>query len=150
MKLVEEFQMEATLKDPLPVGAGPIGTRVYYEIANGTVSGERLRGKLVGGGGEWALIGPDGYLRVDVRLQIETHDGAFVYAQYLGLLEMNATVQGALEKNAGTEFGEQAFFTNPRLETGDERYAWLNTTFFVGEGRLLPEQGVGYRVWRPE
>lgn len=30
-----------------------------------------------------------------------------------------------------------------------ERYAWVNPTFFVGEGRVLPGLGVEYRVWRP-
>ena len=40
-------------------------------------------------------------------------------------------------------------FTKPRFETGDPRYAWLNTTFFIGEGRSLPGLGVEYRVWRP-
>jgi hypothetical protein len=121
---------------------------MVYEIASGEVVGERLRGRVLGGG-EWALVGPDGYLRVDVRAQVETYDGAFLYAQYFGLLEMNAAVQRAMASGGGTEFGEHAFYTNPRLETGDPRYAWVNTTFFVGEGRLLPGLGVEYRIWRP-
>lgn len=147
MNLVHEFTFTGFLKPPVPVGQGPIGTRMYYEVAEGKIEGERLRGRLLGGG-EWALIGPDGFLRVDVRLQAETHDGAFLYIQYTGLLEMNAAVQKALATGQGTNFGDQHFFTNPRFETGDTRYAWLNTTFFVGEGRLLPG-GVEYRVWRP-
>jgi len=148
MKFVEEFSFSARLKPPVPVGAGPIGTRMYYEVADGNVTGERLRGKVLGGG-EWALIGPDGYLRVDVRLQVETHDGAFLYVQYTGLLEMNKAVQEATSTGRGTQFGDQYFFTNPRMETGDARYAWVNTTFFVGEGRMLAGSGVEYRVWRP-
>lgn len=85
-----------------------------------------------------------------MRLQVETHDGAFLYMQYTGLLETNEAVQGALANGTGTEFGEQAFYTNPRIETGDERYAWLNTTFFIGQGHLLPDLGVEYRIFRPE
>lgn len=148
MDLVHEFTFRATLKPPLPVGAGPIGTRMYYELNGGDVVGDRLRGTVLGGG-EWALIGPDGYLRVDVRAQVETHDGAFLYMQYVGLLEMNATVQNAIEKQIGTEFTDQHFYTNPRFETGDSRYSWLNTTFFIGEGRIFPGLAVEYRVWRP-
>ena len=148
MNLVQEFTVSAMLKPPLPIGDGPIGTRMYYDVIGGEIRGDRLRGAVLGGG-EWALIGPDGFLRVDVRLQAETHDGAHLYIQYSGLLGLNETVQGALARGAGTDFGEQYFFTNPRIETGDERYAWLNTTFFIGEGRLLPGLGVEYRVWRP-
>lgn len=148
MHLVQECTFSAALKPPLPVGTGPIGTRMVYEIAGGEVRGERLRGKVLGGG-EWALIGPDGYLRVDVRAQMETHDGAFIYVQYFGLLEMNDAVQRATATGGGTAYGEHAFYTNPRMETGDPRYAWVNTTFFVGEGHLLPGLGVEYRIWRP-
>jgi hypothetical protein len=148
MELVEECTFTAMLKDPLPIGTGPIGTRMYYEVAGGEVTGERLRGAVVGGG-EWALIGPDGYLRVDVRVQIETHDGAFLYVQYVGLLEMNEAVMNAVGTSGETAFGDQAFYTNPRFETGDERYTWLNTTFFVGEGRIVTGNGVQYRFWRP-
>ena len=94
-------------------------------------------------------MGPDGFIRVDVRLQAETDDGAFLYVQYVGLLEMNDPVQNALGNRAGTTFEETYFYTNPRIETGDERYAWLNTTFFIGQGHILPDLGVEYRVWRP-
>lgn len=148
MNLVHEFTFGAMLKPPLPIGAGPIGTRMYYELIGGEVVGDRLRGTVLGGG-EWALIGPDGYLRVDVRVQVETHDGAFIYVQYVGLLEMNAAVQSATENQTGTEFGDQYFYTNPRFETGDPRYSWVNTTFFIGQGRIVPGLGVEYRVWRP-
>lgn len=148
MKFVQECVLSAKLKPPLPIGAGPIGTRVYYEVESGEMTGDRLRGKILGGG-EWALLGPDGFLRVDVRLQASTHDGAHLYIQYTGLLELNDVVQGALAKGKGTDFGDQDFYTNPRFETGDERYAWTNNTFFVGEGRILPDLGVEYRVWRP-
>jgi hypothetical protein len=148
MKLVQEFTASAILNPPLPIGAGPIGTRMYYGVTGGGVTGERLNGKIVGGG-EWALIGPDGFLRVDVRLQVETHDGAYLYIQYTGLLEVNEAVQAALANGTGTDYGDQYFFTNPRIETGDERYAWVNTTFFIGEGHIAPNHGVEYRVWRP-
>ncbi|MEQ1929959.1 MAG: DUF3237 domain-containing protein [Parvularculaceae bacterium] len=148
MRLTQEFAFRASLKPPLPIGAGPIGTRMYYELTGGDVVGDRLNGKVLGGG-EWALLGPDGFIRIDVRAQIETHDGAFLYVQYAGLLEMNAVVQKAIESGAGTGFGDQRFHINPRFETGDARYAWLNTTFFIGEGRVLPGLGVEYRVWRP-
>ncbi len=148
MNLVQEFTFTAMLKPPLPIGPGPMGTRMYYEVTGGEMIGDRLRGTVLGGG-EWALVGPDAFLRIDVRLEVETHDGAYLYIQYSGLLEVNEAVQGALASGKGTGYGEQYFFTNPRIETGDARYAWVNTTFFIGEGHILPGLGVEYRVWRP-
>ena len=148
MELVQECIIRASLYEPQPVGAGPIGTRVHYGISGGVIEGERLNGKVLSGG-EWALIGPDGCLRVDVRMQVQTHDDAHIYIQYVGVLELNEAAQNALEQGTGTEFGDQYFYTNPRMETGDERYSWVNRTFFIGEGRLLPDSTVEYRVWRP-
>ncbi len=148
MELVQECIFRAFLKPPLMIGAGPIGTRIYYGIESGEVVGDRLTAKLISGG-EWALLGPDGYIRIDVRLQAETRDGALIYIQYSGLLEMNDKVQTALASGAGTNYGDHRFFINPRMETGDERYAWVNRTFFVGEGRLLPNLGVEYQIMRP-
>lgn len=148
MQLTQEFIFNATLKEALPIGPGPIGTRSYLDVISGEVTGERLNGKVLGGG-EWALIGPDGFLRVDVRLQVTTHDDAHLYIQYTGLLELSEAAQSALAEGKGTEYGDQYFYTNPRIETGDARYAWLNTTFFIGEGRFLEGGGVEYRVWRP-
>lgn len=88
-------------------------------------------------------------LRPDVRLQVETNDGALLYIHYLGLLELNEAVLSAIQNGTGTDFGDQYFYTNPQIETGAEQYAWLNTTFFIGEGHILPDPGVEYRVWRP-
>jgi len=36
--------------------------------------------------------------------------------------------------------------TQPRFETGDPRYAWLNSTVAVSQGRVLPN-AVEYRVY---
>jgi hypothetical protein len=148
MNLIEEFTIKAALTPPLPVGDSPLGNRTYFAVTGGEISGERLNAKVLGGG-DWALIGPDGFLRLDVRMQAETHDGAFLYLQYTGLLEMNEAFQAALANGTATDFEDQYFYANPRFETGDERYAWLNTTFFVGRGRALPGPGVEYRVYRP-
>ena len=45
MKLVQESTFKAMLKPPVPIGTGPIGTRMYYELTGGEVEGERLRGR---------------------------------------------------------------------------------------------------------
>jgi hypothetical protein len=37
--------------------------------------------------------------------------------------------------------------TQPRFETGDSRYAWLNSVVAVAEGRVLPN-AVEYRVFQ--
>ena len=68
--------------------------------------------------------------------------------QYFGLLELTPGIMAILGGgDTPTNFGDQYFFTNPRLETGDERYSWVNQTMFIREGRLTPGR-VEYRVYR--
>lgn len=146
--LTYEFEFWASLKPPVQVGEGPLGNRVFFEVTGGEVSGERISGKVLTGGGDWLLAGADGVDRVDVRAQFETADGAFIYVQYLGFLETNEAVGQALQTGGGTDYGDHYFRTAPRLESGHERYAWVNRTLFVGEGRLREGGRVEYRVHR--
>jgi hypothetical protein len=148
MELVHEFTFTAQLAPSVPVGPGPFGTRRIREVVGGELSGERLSGKVGTGGADWVLIGPDGWGRLDVRLTLHTDDGAHIYVQYFGVIEYT---EAALAANAGTrssDYDEHYFRTAPRLETGDERYAWVNRTVFVGEGRLHPGPVAEYRVHR--
>jgi len=149
MNLEHEFTYRAALKPPLAVGPGPYGTRLFFEVIDGTFEGKRLKGKMLGGGGDWLLAGADGFGRLDVRAQLVTNDGAAIYLTYFGILELNDKVQKAIgDTTTGTDYGDQYFRTSPRFETGDPRYAWLNQSTFVAEGHLLPNRTVEYKVYR--
>jgi hypothetical protein len=149
MELVHEMTLRCVLGGGVVTpGPGPLGMRLVASLSGGTVTGERISGTMQGAGADWLLIGPDGYGRVDVRVQIVTDDGAAIYVQYLGLLEMNKAVgRATVDPTAETGFGDQYFRTTPRFETGDERYTWLNTSVFVAEGRIATD-GVEYQVYR--
>jgi Protein of unknown function (DUF3237) len=143
-----EFEFHAALKPPVEIGPGPFGTRLFFEAVDGKATGKRVSGRLLSGGGDWILVGPDGWGRLDVRAQIQTDDGAFILVSYFGVLEMNDAVQQAIQSGGETDYADQYFRTAPRLECGDPRYAWVNQTVFVGHGRIYPGLGVHYRVLR--
>jgi hypothetical protein len=145
--LVPEFSFTASLKAPLEFGVGPFGARIYFEVTGGRAEGERFRAEVVPGGGDWLLVGPDGLARLDVRAAFRTDDGALVYAQYTGVLELNDDVTNALATAGSTAMDDQYFRTTPRFETGDERYAWMQQSVFVSVGRLV-DGCVEYRVYR--
>lgn len=150
-KFVEEMTYYADLTAPDACGGGPFGNRMIVNVTGGEFSGERLKGQIVGAGADWLLLGDDGFGRLDVRATFQTHDGANIYVQYFGLLEITEGIMGILGGGqTPTQYGDQYFFTNPRLETGDERYAWVNTTMFVSQGRLVPGPRVEYKVFRVE
>ena len=144
-----ECTYQAELRPPLEVGKGPRGNRMIVEVIGGRIEGKRINGKFLTGGADWLVVGDDGFGRLDVRAQLQTHDGAVIYVTYTtGILEMNASVQKALETASGTDYADHYFRTNPVFETGDPRYAWMNQSVFVAEGHLLPGRIVEYKVYR--
>jgi len=148
MELVEEFSFEVELAEGLVMPNGPMGTRAVAPFAGGTVHGARINGTFVGGGADWLLVGSDHFGRIDVRAQIRTDDDALLYLSYSGLLELNETVSTAMaDHERETAFEDQYCRVALRLETGDDRYGWTNTTLFVARGRM-GRSGVAYEVYR--
>lgn len=129
------------------VGAGPFGTRQLFEVQGGEFKGPRLAGKVLPSGGDWMLIGADDVGRLDVRIMLETTDEALIYMQFSGVLEINGRVVAAASGERDGEYGDSYFVTQPRFETGDIRYAWLNRCVGLAEGRVGRGE-VSYRVYR--
>ena len=146
-KLEYLMTFKADLKPPVEVGGGPSGTRQIFDVTGGSFEGPRLKGRLLASGGDWLLVGSDGVIRLDVRATLETDDDARIYVQYYGVLVPNEAVSKALSGGGETQYGDAYFMTQPRFETGDPNYAWLNSVVAVAEGRALPS-AVEYRVYQ--
>jgi len=147
LTVTEEFAYRACLQAPVEFGSGPFGTRIFFGFDGGRVEGERIKADVLGSGGDWILVGPDGMGRIDVRGQWRTDDGAAIYVHYTGLVEMNEAVGTALATGGSTHFDDQYLRMVPRFETGDERYSWLHRTMFVGRGRIA-DGAAAFTVFR--
>ena len=112
------------------IANGPSGTRVVIDASDGTFEGPKMKGIVKGPGGDWATVRPDGVLQLDVRVLLETDDGAVILMQYKGI-----GIDGAANIR-----------TAPLFETGDERYAWLNSIQAVAHGSV-GEGNVTYDVY---
>lgn len=122
--LVPLCQLDVVLRDPIDVGAGPAGWRMVYEVAEATVTGERINGRLRGrAAADWLLIGGTTGM-LDVRATTETDDGAVIYTHYCGRTDLSGGP------------GSSPVYVAPVFETGDERYAWLNCIQAVGKGQV--------------
>ena len=123
IELVPLCTIDITLRDEqILVGQGPAGFRVVAEVGSCTVEGDRLGGTAKGeSGADWLTI-VDGIATVDVRMTVETHDGALVLVTYTGRSDFR---EGP---------GAHPIYSAPKFETGDERYAWLNIVQAVAKG----------------
>ena len=114
MKLEPLMEFYANLEPPLAVGEGPFGNRMLVEVKGGEFEGPRLRGKIRElSAADWLIVDADGLGHLDVRATFETHDGAYIYAQYYGTLVVNEKVQAALAGNGDCDYGETEFFITP-------------------------------------
>jgi hypothetical protein len=68
---------------------------------------------------------------IDVRLSLRTDDGALIYMIYGGRLDLSAPS------------GQLVAYVAPTFETGDARYAWLNSIQAVGKGIFVPSADGG-------
>jgi hypothetical protein len=105
------------------VGAGPHGTRVTYPITGGSFEGDRLRGKVLPGGDDWTVKRPDGVVELDLRVTLETDDGALIHMTFEGMRDDGAP-------------GAPYFRTLPRFETAEPKYSFLNRLLAVGIGEI--------------
>ena len=147
MRLEHLLDYTAEVAAPINVGNGPLGGRIVANVTGGEFKGPKLSGAVLPSGADWALVGPDGNGRLDVRLVFRTNNGAHIYVTYRARMEMNDALKQVLFEGKGeTDFGDNYWISQIQFETGDERYAWLNNLMAAGEGKLAP--GVAsYRVF---
>jgi Protein of unknown function (DUF3237) len=110
----------AALQD---VGAASHGSRSIFPITGGSFEGDRLRGQVWSGGDDWMLLRADGVRELDLRITLETDDGALIYMTFAGM-----------RHGAATDPGGEYFRTLPRFETAATKYEFLNKLLAVGVG----------------
>ncbi|HEX3776996.1 MAG TPA: DUF3237 domain-containing protein [Polyangiaceae bacterium] len=107
------------------VGDCPHGHRLTFPITGGVFEGDRLRGKVLSGGGDWVVKRADGVLELDLRITLETDDGVLIHMTFAGIRD--DVVPGA-----------PYFRTLPRFETAEPKYSFLNRLLAVGTGEISP------------
>ncbi len=133
------FTIRLEVDSPLSLlGDTPKGNRRIARVRGGSFEGPKLAGSVHDGGADWLLVRNDGVLTLDVRVTLETSDGALIYMSYRGLRHGPQDVMQRL--NAGDEVDPSQYYFRvaPEFETADERYAWLNKIIAVGSGHRLP------------
>jgi len=124
--------------DPIrEMGHGRAGRRRIIPIVGGSVVGPRLNGRILDLGADWQTIFADGVAELDTRYAIETSDGATIEILNFGYRHGPDEVIAAIARGEEVDPASYYMRTHARLETGDDRHAWVNRTLFVGTGARL-------------
>ena len=138
------FQIE--VKPPSIVGATPGHDRRIGEIAGGRFEGERLSGKILSGGSDWQSLRADGATTLNVRLVMETHDGALIAMTYLGVRHGPKEVLDRIARGESVNPSEYYMRATPYYETASPNYGWLNRVVSVAYGHRVAG-GAIYQVF---
>jgi len=116
------------LGEMVETGAGPKGARIVVDVLTVKVESDRVNATLAtNDAADWLTMSEDGTLGVlDVRLTLKTDDGAIIYVEYGGRVDMTTGLIAAA----------------PTFQTGDDRYKWLNRVQAVSAGHVNLETGV--------
>ena len=140
------FDMRLQVSGMQPIGATPTGNRRIGLVAGGKFAGERLRGTVLPGGADWSIARPDGVTTLDVRLVLQTDDGAAIGMIYRGLRHGPAEIMQRLDRGEPVDPSEYYFRTAIIFETAAAKYDWLNRIFAIGTGSRPPE-GPIYQIY---
>lgn len=124
------------------------GHRLIADVAGGTVEGPRLKGTVLNGAsGDWIVVRKGGVSVLDVRITIESDDGALILMKYHGFRHGPREVLKRLDAGEAVDPSEYYMRIAPSFETGDERYYWMNNIVAVGMGEARAT-GPRYSVHR--
>ena len=101
-------------------------------VTGGTFAGPNIRGTVHPGGADW-ITQVQGHSSLDVRITLETDDGALIFMTYTGVVGRGA--------------GGLYWRVRPIFSTADERYDWLNQSVFIGKNKQV-EGKVAYDIFR--
>lgn len=141
------FDIALTVPSIVDLGQTPLGGRKIATVTGGEFSGQRLRGTVHPSvGGDWLLMRGDGVLTLDVRLTLQTDDGALIHMRYQGLRHGPEDIMAKVNRGEAVPAGSYYFRVTPTFETAAPAYAWLNGLLAVGTGERTA-QGPRYQVY---
>ena len=133
------YRLEATLGEPLDLGATSYGHRRIVPLTDGTFSGPQLTGRLLpGASADWQTLLADGTALGDIRYMLQTDHGDLLYVQSRGVRHGDADVLARLSRGEAVDAGEYTFRTSTQIETAARGLDWLNKGIFISVAGRQP------------
>ena len=128
------FGLQARLGDMLVVGETPEGLRRMIPIVDGTFTGPKLHGRVLGGGADWQFVRNDGVTVAEATYLLRTDDGVPIQVRNRGVRHGPQDVIRRLTEGDEVDPAEYYFRTSPSFLVPAGPYDWLNRDVFVATG----------------
>lgn len=134
-----DFRMSIKLNPRISVGASTFGQRYWVSYIGGQWAGRWGKGIVIPGGQDSQIVVKDLATKTEANYLIQTSDEppAFITVKTSGWW---TGPKELFERMIDPEYADTVsanqykWRVNVELESGDERYSFLNTTMFVGSG----------------
>jgi hypothetical protein len=128
------FTIRCELADILDLGPAPFGHRRVVNILGGSVSGEKLAGRVLAGGADWQILAADGCLDIHARYTVESDSGALIQVDSKGVRSGPPDVLARLGRGEEVDPSLYYFRTAMRFETAHPSTAWMNRILAIAKG----------------
>jgi hypothetical protein len=135
------FEVHVDVAPMVPVGGSGTDPLMFFPITGGTVTGPRLNGEVLPGGGDWATGRGDLVTELEARYLVRADDGAVIDIVNRGFHRATSVEQ--MERMiAGDDIPEDEYYyrTSPMFRTDAPQHRWLTHTVFVGMARSEANQ----------
>ena len=111
----------------------------FIPITGGTISGPKLQGVVLDGGGDWQSLRPDGLTTLEAKYSFKAADGTVIGVINPGVRTGPPAVMQRLA--AGERVDPSLYYmrTAPRFVVPTGPHRWLMETVFVGVGKRWPD-----------
>ena len=133
------FTIHVTLAPPIEQGTVDGRRKRFVPITGGVVSGPRLTGIVLPGGGDWQSIDASGLTIVDTRYTLKADDGTVIDIANPGVRVASPEVTAKLAKGEVVPADAYYFRSSPRFSVSPGPHEWLRRTVFVGRGIRNPD-----------
>jgi hypothetical protein len=128
------FRIHCELAGILDLGHAPFGHRRVVNILGGTVTGEKLSGRILSGGADWQILAADGSANIHARYTIASDAGALIQVDSRGVRHGPPDVLARLAKGDHVDPALYYFRTVMRFETAQASTLWLNRILALARG----------------
>ena len=126
------FSAEVKVAAPHDLGTIDGATRRMIPILGGRVSGTRLDGEVLPGGGDWQTVHADGTIDLCARYLIRAADGTILSVTNNGYRHGPPDVLARLAIGEAVDPALYYFRTAPRFDVAaDSAHAWLGRTVML-------------------
>jgi Protein of unknown function (DUF3237) len=136
------FEAHITLAPPVEYGSINGSRKRFIAITGGTVSGERLNGVVLAGGGDWQTIHPDGLTEIHARYALKADDGTVIAIDNPGVRVAAPEIIARLSAGEDVDPALYYFRTTPSFDVPTGRHDWLKRQVFVARGIRRPDHVV--------